>query len=520
MTRWSKPILAAAVVAWWVGSAVAEVKLPAVFSDDMVLQREMSVPVWGWADDGEKVTVRFAGQQVSTTANDGKWMVRLAPLATGAPSRMTVSGKNKIELENVLVGEVWICSGQSNMAWTVDRSDNASTEIADSANAKIRLFTVSRRGTDDPQSDVPRTETNGRWLECGPKTIAKFSAVGYFFGRDLQEALDVPIGLINTSYGGTPAEAWTRRGALKSAPSLRGIVEAQDERVRKFDPVKAKKAFEGKLAQWKLKAAEAKKAGKRGPRKPRFADPRANPRRPAALYNAMIAPLIPYAVRGAIWYQGESNSGAAHQYHTLFPAMIANWRADWKQGDFPFLFVQLAPFRKITTEPTESAWAELREAQRLTTHKLPNTGMAVITDVGEENDIHPKRKQPVGARLALAARKLAYGADIVHSGPEFERMTVDGDEAILEFKHVGHGLVAKDGPLTGFTICGSDHTWVNANAKIVGDRIVVSSPQVDKPVAVRFGWANYPVLNLWNKDGLPATPFRTDEFRLTTQRGG
>jgi sialate O-acetylesterase len=231
----------------------------------------------------------------------------------------------------------------------------------------------------------------------------------------------------------------------------------------------------------------------------------------------MIAPLVPYAIRGAIWYQGESNAGRAYEYRTLFPAMIRNWRDAWGQGDFPFLFVQLAPFMKIVTEPGESAWAELREAQLLTTRTVPNTAQAVITDVGDEDDIHPKQKEPVGKRLALAALALAYGRDVVYSGPDYQRMKVEGDRAVLSFKHVGEGLEARGGPLKGFAIAGTDRKWVNGEAEIQGDRVVVWSPQVKGPVAVRYGWANYPLGNLWNKDGLPASPFRTDDFPLTTE---
>jgi sialate O-acetylesterase len=288
--------------------------------------------------------------------------------------------------------------------------------------------------------------------------------VAYSFAQDLRKELNVPVGIISTNYGGTPAESWTSRGKLESNEELKPLLEITGKGVHT----------------------------------------------PTVLYNAMIAPLVPYAIRGAIWYQGESNAGNPKLYQTLFPAMIADWRSAFGQGDFPFLFVQLAPFMAKTEEPVQSGWAELREAQLLTLSAEPNTGMAVITDLGDEKDIHPKQKQLVGARLALAARKLAYGQDITHSGPLFKEMKVEGDRAILSFEHVGGGLVAKDGPLTGFAIAGSDGTFHKAQAEIQGDTVVVSSPEVKEPKAVRYGWANFPVVNLTNTEGLPASPFRTD----------
>jgi len=315
------------------------------------------------------------------------------------------------------------------------------------------------------------------WFECGPETVGGFSGVAYFFGRDLQKALDVPIGLIHTSWGGTVAEAWTPKSALEADPKLKGLI----------------------------------------PTDIKIDDNKPNANQGTVLYNGMIAPLIPYGIKGAIWYQGESNAGRAEQYETLFPTMIKSWRKDWNQGEFPFFFVQLAPFMKIEKDPTDTAWARLREAQRLTL-KLDKTGMAVITDVGDEKDIHPKQKEPVGARLALAARAIAYGEKIEYSGPTYDSMKVADGKAILSFKHLGGGLVAKGDALTGFTIAGDDKVFYNAEAMIQGDTIVVSSSQVAKPVAVRFGWANYPVVNLWNKEGLPASPFRTDDWAVETKK--
>jgi sialate O-acetylesterase len=499
-------LILAIAVAFWAFAASADVKPHALFTDNTVLQQGMNVPVWGTADEGENVTVRFQGQSVSTQADGGKWSVTLQPLTPGKPAEMTIQGKNTVTVKNVLVGEVWVCSGQSNMAMTVNRCHDAEAEIARSANAKIRLFTVPRQGADEPQADV-----DGAWSECGPATVGGFSGVGYFFGRHLQEKLNVPVGLINSSYGGTPAEAWTSRAVLASEPGLQSILDGFAQSVLRYP--EALKRHEAAVAKWKERAAAARKEGKkpkgRAPQPPMGPN---HPKRPGALYYAMICPLQPYAIRGAIWYQGEANAGRAYQYRTLLPAMIRCWRDDWDQGDFPFLVVQLAPFRKIVDEPAESTWAELREAQLMTMLNVPNTATAVITDVGEEDDIHPKKKQPVGDRLAIAARALAYDQEIEYSGPIYKCMEVEGGKAVLSFDHLGGGLVARGGKLTGFTICGEDRKFVNADAEIVGDTVVVSSPDVTQPVAVRFGWADFPVVNLWNKAGLPASPFRTDEF--------
>jgi sialate O-acetylesterase len=386
------------------------------------------------------------------------------------------------------------------MQWTITASANPQETIANSKDVMLRLFTVQRRAADAPESDLRQ----GNWSECGPDTVPSFSAVAYFFGRDLRKALNVPVGLISTNVGGTPAEAWTSRRVLESDPMLRGYLERHELAVRNYPQA---------LERFKEAEARAKAAGTPPPRPP--ANPAQSAQRPCGLYNAMIAPLIPYSIKGAIWYQGESNAGRAYEYRTLFPAMIRNWREDWKQGDFAFLFVQLAPFMQIVNEPQESAWAELREAQLLTL-KTPKTGMAVITDVGDPNDIHPKQKEPVGARLALAARRIAYGERIVHSGPIYRDMKVEGNKIVLTFRN-GGGLMAKDGELKGFTIAGEDKKFVNAQAEIQGNKVIVWSPQIEHPVAVRYGWANCPVVNLYNKEGLPASPFRTDDFSMITK---
>jgi sialate O-acetylesterase len=485
----------------------AEVKLPALFADNMVLQQGIAVPVWGWAEDGEVVTVEFRNQKMSTTAKEGKWQVKLPKPQAGGPDSLIVSGHNQIQLQNVLVGEVWICSGQSNMEFPLKASFESAKDIANAGNPMIRLFTVPKLKANEPTNNV-----RGSWSLCGPETAPNFSAVAYFFGRDLQKALGLPIGLIHTSWGGSPAEVWMSEDVLAANPEYKAsIVDAYP---------KDFKRYEDALAQYDKEAAELAKEGK----KPTRNKPSPPYWKPAELYNGMIAPLVPYAIEGAIWYQGESNAGRAYQYRSLFADMIRNWRRAWGQGDFTFLEVQLAPWDKgrkrplseITAAPGNSDWAELREAQSLVAKQLLKVGMAVITDVGDKDDIHPTKKEPVGGRLALAARGIAYSEKIVYSGPTYRTMKVNGDKIALSFDHLGKGLQARDGQLQGFAIAGADQKFIWAQAEIQGDQVVVSNPSVAQPVAVRYGWADCPVVNLWNKNGLPACPFRTDDFPMVT----
>jgi sialate O-acetylesterase len=482
-------------------SVQAAVQLPALFSDNMVLQQGAPVPIWGWADDGDEVTVKFRSQKVSTSARNGKWSLRLRSLNAGGPDVLTIMTKaNTIQFTNVLVGEVWLCSGQSNMEWPLNQAFQSEADVASATNAQIRLFRVPKA-----KADAPTVRINATWKTCSPQAAGGFTAVGYYFGRDLQKARKVPVGLIESDWGGSPAEVWMNRESLEVNSRYQAEI---------LDPYPAAlKNYQAALAAYEKEKAEAKESGKefkKGAPWPTW--------RPTELYNGMIAPLIPYAIKGAIWYQGESNAGRAEQYRTLFPDMIRNWRRDWGQGDFPFLEVQLAPFMKIQDQPQESSWAELREAQSLATKVLPNVGMAVITDVGDPADIHPKKKQPVGARLALAARAIAYGEKIEYSGPIFAGAGFQDGKAVLQFDQVGKGLEARDGELKGFAICGDDKRFVWAKAEIVGKTIVVSSPAVSKPAAVRYGWADCPIVNLWNKDGLPASPFRTDDFPVVTAK--
>jgi sialate O-acetylesterase len=486
----------AAMLAGTGGAARAEVKVNSLFSDGAVLQQGRAVPVWGTGKDGEQVTVKIQDQTAAAKVKDGRWLVRLKPLKGSGPFVMTVTGENTITISNLLVGEVWVCSGQSNMAFPLSRSANAAESTVAAGDPQLRLFTVPRGAADTPASEV-----RGSWAESTPESAASFSAVGWFFGRELRRALKVPVGLINSSVGGTPAEAWTARAALEGDPELREILEQHAQQEKNYDPAAAAAQRKQALQKHKQAVAQAKAAGQEPPAAPRApADPRS--KRPSGLYNAMIAPLQPYAIAGAIWYQGEANAGRAAQYQKLFPAMIQSWRQAWVQGEFPFLFVQIAPHQKMTPE--------IREAQFLAWQKVPRTGMAVITDVGDETDIHPTKKEPVGARLALAARAIAYGEKVEYSGPVYASMRVEDNRAVLSFTHIGSDLVAQGGELKGFTIAGADGNFVAAKAAIEGDQVVVSSPSVAKPAAVRYGWSSTPDVNLFNKEGLPATPFRTD----------
>ncbi len=505
--------------------AHAEVYPNALFSDHAVLQQNAGIPVWGTAGEGENVTVQLDKQTVSAVAKTGKWMVRLQPHKAGGPFTLTIAGKNTIVVKDVLVGEVWICSGQSNMAFNLGSASTAETEKPTADYPQLRMFTVDRT-----PAAQPRAEVVGEWTVCTPGSVSGFSAVGYFFGRDIMKATGAPVGMIHSSWNGTPAQTWVSLDGFEKDPAFKSYAESARTLIANYPEVAAKypaaKAdFETKLAQWNtaggkayeaaLKAwpaqnQQAKAEGKPAIPKPEFTQPKpvapAPPNgyagNPTVLYNGMIAPLVPYAIKGAIWYQGESNNGDSLGYRKLFPGLIADWRAHWGQGDFPFLFVQIAPNNAMRPE--------IREAQLLTWQTTPNTGMAVITDVGDAGNIHPKQKEPVGARLALAARALAYGEKIEYSGPVYDTLTIDGNRAILRFKHIGGGLVAKDGALKGFNVAGADGKQFPAKAEIDGDTVVVTGEQVAAPVAVRYGWANVPDVNLFNREGIPATPFRTD----------
>ncbi len=496
----------------------AKVRLPALFTDNLVLQQGKSVAVWGWADEGELVVVQYRGQVKTSRAKNGKWLVHLSPMvASATPFVLAVLGDNTIELKNVVVGEVWVASGQSNMQWPLSRTDNWTKAAASSTNPDLRLFYVPRIKSATPLDDLQGEHLGAkpRWMLSGPDSTPEFSAVAYYFARDLQKALNVPVGIIHTSWGGSPAEVWMSESVLMKNPVYRKeILEKYEVAVKNYQEAKSK--WDAQQSQ--LKAKGQKATSQRAPRMPW---------RPSELYNGMIHPLIPFAFKGAIWYQGESNASRAWQYRSLFPDMISNWRRDWGQGQFPFLAVELAPWdfnrkrdlSEITRKPGDSTWAELREAQLLATKVLGDVATVTITDVGNKDNIHPTNKEPVGARLALAARGLAYRERIIWSGPEYRRSYRRGSETIIQFNHVGSGLEARGGALTGFSIAGKDGQFVWANARIDGSNVIVSHPNIKDPAAVRFGWADFPVVNLWNKEGLPAHPFRTDDFRVTTQPG-
>ena len=493
-----KQILVAGIVGVaLVCGARAEVKPHPLFTDGAVLQRGVSLPVWGTAKAGEKVTVELCGQSATAVADaDGKWMVKLGKCAAGGPFKMVIRGENTITLNDVCVGEVWVCSGQSNMEFGLAGAENGKDVLPGCADPQLRLFHVPKNVAEQPQSTVKAS-----WRVCGPQTAGGFSAVGYFFARDLRKAINVPVGMIESDWGGTYAETWTDHATLEKV--LPEAFARQAESLKGYDAAKAKARYEADMAKYKIAAAKAKAEHKPEPRAPRMQqDPRTSPNQPSVLFNGMIAPLLPYPICGAIWYQGESNNGRQKEYQMLFPAMIGNWRKVWGCGAFPFFFVQIAPHKDMSPE--------LREAQLISWQKTPNTAMAVITDHGTPLNIHPPAKEPVGGRLALAARALAYGEKLEYSGPVFKTLKVSGDKAVLSFDHLGGGLLAKDGALKGFTIAGADKKFVAATATIEGDTVVVTSAEVKSPVAVRFGWANVPEVNLFNKADLPATPFRTD----------
>jgi sialate O-acetylesterase len=490
--------------------AHANVSLPDVLSDGMVLQQNQKVPIWGKAEPGEVVTVRFAGQsKKATAAQDGKWIVTLDPLrANSTAATMTISGKNTIELKDILVGEVWLVAGQSNMQRLLSETANGEAATAAANYPLIRLFNVSRQVAF--KHAPPPLAT---WQACSPETVKQFSAAGYYFGVELLNELRVPIGLINSSYGGSQAEAWTPTEYLLASPDLRPTVERtklwDEERPR------VRVEYDAALKKWREEADKARAAGARPNPSPSVPDALREYRIASSIYNGMIAPLIPFSIRGAIWYQGESNEARAQQYELLLPAMIKAWRERWAEGDFPFGIVQLPNYRDAKADPADEAWSHLREAQRRTAMTVANTGLIVTIDIGEARDIHPKNKLDVGKRMALWAMADVYGRKLTKSGPVFREATFGGQKAVLKFDQTGDGLRIRDGDkLDEFAIAGADGKWYWANAKIVSkDRIEVWSDAVSQPVAVRYAFNNNPRHpNLTNNSGLPAAPFRTDRW--------
>ncbi len=515
---WIARLLGLVVLMVAAGALGAEIRLPAVIGDHMVIQRGKPVSVWGWSVPGETLTVSLAAQTATVQADrQGRWRTRLGPIdSSSEPLSLTVKGSRSEPrvVSDILVGEVWLCSGQSNMEWSLSATLSPLPEIRRADYPQIRLFHVPRRASPEPLDDVEAT-----WELCRPETAACFSAVAYYFGREVHERFGLPVGLINSSWGGTRIEPWTPPAGFEAVPEVRNILDelpqADDDYRREV------KSVLPALKDW-LKTAEAKAAANEAvPLAPPIPPhPLMNPQKPTSLYNGMIHALVSFPIRGAIWYQGEANRNDGPIYAQKMEALIKGWRNVWSSQDLPFYFVQLAPYnyaydREMTGgdipdfERLPLIWESQVEAL-----KIPNTGMAVITDIANINDIHPRNKMEVGRRLALWARAQVYGeSGLVYSGPFYESMTVEGERARLHFKHTGSGLISLDGrPLTWFEMAGEDRTFYKAQAEIEGDTVVVLSPRVKKPAAVRFGWDQLAEPNLGNREGLPASPFRTDRW--------
>ncbi len=477
-------------------SALADVSVPNIFGDHMVLQRNQPNKVWGKAAAGEKVSVKIGDQSHATTADDtGLWHVMLDPLAVGGSHTLEIRGaKNVIRMVDVLVGEVWICSGQSNMAWKVSNAYDPDLEALSANHPHIRMINFPQVGTQEPVWEHP----DSNWMVCTPQTVPNFSAVGYFFGRQLHETLDVPIGLINNAWGGSACEAWISRNDLETTGSYTDLLKRADEAAKKYEELKSK-ADQSDEDKKQIETLNRQVSGNQ---------------RPANIYNGVLKSHVGYGIRGAIWYQGESNAGRAYQYRELFPLMISSWRKEWGQGDFPFYWVQLADFMQEQAEPTDSAWAELREAQTMTMSKLKHTGEAVIIDIGEGKDIHPKNKVDVGRRLARLALDNDYNFDIPSRSPRYKSLEKAEGKIVVAFEHVDNGWRPFDTAApVGFAIAGEDKKFVWADAKILKDnRVEVSSDAVSNPVAVRYAWGDNPVCNMFDGAGLPLTPFRTDDW--------
>ncbi len=494
----------------------AELRLPAIISDHMVLQRELANPLWGWDAPGTQVTVTFAGQTKSAQAgSDGKWTVKLDPVpANDQPQTLTITGTDKKELQDVLVGEVWMCSGQSNMGFTLASDWKGDIEAAASSLPNLRLIKVPQVGTQELRKDF-----KGQWRPSTPETARNFSAVGFYFGRYVHLILGVPVGLIDNAWGGSAAEAWVRRESLEKDPRFKLLMENTAKQEASLQSEQTKADYEKRLAKWKEDVEKAKAEQKPAPRQP------ASPfqwltgnARPGNIFCGVVYPTLGYGIKGVIWYQGESNAGRAWEYADLFPFMIEQWRKEWNQGDFPFYWVQLADFMAEKPEPGESAWAELRESQTKTL-KLPNTGQAVIIDIGEGKDIHPRNKHDVAARLVRWALVKDYGLKFPYRSPEYKSMEISANKVRLSFDCFGSSLRPFDvDQAIGFAVCGEDKVWHWAKGAVQGkDKVEVSSDKVANPIAVRYAWADNPVCNLFSNDGLPVTPFRTDDFDMTTK---
>lgn len=494
-------------------SAHAELKLPAIISDRMVLQQKQANPIWGWDTPGTRVTVTFAGQsQTATAGADGKWTVKLAAMpANASPQVLSVAGTTRRDVQDVLIGEVWMCSGQSNMGWTMNQSRQGDLEAAASRHPNLRLITVPRVGTQELQNDF-----RGRWESATPETVRNFSAVGFFYGRFIHEILGVPVGLVNNAWGGSAAEAWVRRETLAKDARFKTLMDNTAKREADLQSEKGKAAFQESIAKWKS-AAEKAKAQKKAP-PPQPQDYLAGNSRPGNIFAGMVYSTLGYGMKGVIWYQGESNAGRAYEHAELFPTLIQEWRKEWGQGDFSFYWVQLADYMAEKEAPGESAWAELRETQTKTL-RLPNTGQAVIIDLGEGRDIHPRNKYDVAARLVRWALVKDYGMNLPYRSPEYKSFAIAGNKATVTIDCFGSTLKTFDvAEPRGFAICGEDKVWHRASARISApNQVEVWSDKVAVPVAVRYAWADNPVCNLYAANDLPVTPFRTDDFDMTTK---
>jgi sialate O-acetylesterase len=515
-------VMAAVFAAGLAGGLTAQVKLPALIGDHMVVQQDKPVAIWGWAGKGEAVTVQFNGQEKKSVAGtDGAWRVAFDPVKAAdaqGPLELTVRGAKgpAVVVKDILVGEVWVCSGQSNMEWAMSWLPNPVPDIQRADNPNMRLFLVPKHPADRPMDDV-----DAKWEPCSPGTVGPFSAVAYYFGLELHKRLGVPVGLIESAWGGTLIEPWTPPVGFAAVPEVRAILDGQASKYADY-----LQALGKALPSWETWVREGRKAlTAKAPLPPPPspglpANPYDDPQAPTALYNGMIHALTPFAIRGAIWYQGESNRNDCLFYEKKMEAMIQGWRLAWKLGDFPFYYVQLAPYdygynRETPTGdiPDSQRLAYIWEAQT-NALRIPNTGMAVVTDIANLRDIHPTNKRDVGYRLSLWARAKTYGEKtLVYSGPLYRSMAVEGNLARLSFDSVGGGLISNDGqPLKWFEIAGDDHIFYKAEAEIAGDTVVVWSSKVPAPKAVRFAWDQMAVGNLANKEGLPASPFRTDKW--------
>lgn len=499
----------------------AQVKLPSFFSDGMVLQSRKPVNIWGTAAAGENVTVTFNKQKKQTKADAiGRWKISLDALAASStPNDLIITASNTITIKNILVGEVWICSGQSNMDMTVAKEDrywcgviNETEEVANANYPLIRVFDVDFTPSATVQNDV-----TGKWEIVSPQTVGHLSAAAYFFARDVQKKIGVPIGLITTAYGASTAEAWISEEALVKEPVCKPLVDSFKKKLDKYlTDTAAQTKYIAAEAKWKLSADSAKAAGKPAPRGPRNPDPVRDQHNATVLWNGMVKALVPYTFCGALWYQGESNSPTAKIYRQIMETLITDWRQQWGMGNFPFIYVQLANIGKTYDSlPAKGGSEAVKREAQLQNLSIPNTAMVVAidnADPADMNNVHPKNKQEIGRRLALAGLALAYNDKNVYSGPLYDKMEISGNTLKLYFKNTGSGLIAKDGEVKGFAIAGEDKKFVWATGKIEGNTVVVSSTDVVNPVAVRYGWGNNPVTSLYNKENLPASPFRTDAF--------